>query len=241
MTASSITLQANPRERKNDVKHLRKRGFVPGVLYGYKVENQPVECIYQEFHKVFASAGESTVINLQVEGKTFPVLIHQIAYDPVTNAYDHIDFFVPDMSKEVTTNVPIRITGESLGVKELGGILVRNRENVTVKCLPKDLPHNITIDISVLENFHDTVTVSDLNLPDVVTLLEAEDEILISVQPPRKEEEVVVAPAAEGEAAEGEETTAEAAEGEEKDEKKEGGEEKGSKEKNVKGKEEEKK
>lgn len=216
MSTSKIILQALPRDKQKRLKDLQGDDRVPGILYGHQVKNQPVECDNREFHKVFKKAGESTVIDLQVEGKSFSVLIHQIAYDPVTDDYIHVDFFAPNMSKEVTTNVPVRLTGESIGVKEMGGILIRNRDTITVKCLPKDLPHEIAIDISVLENFHDTVTIADLNLPQTVSLLEGEEEIIISLQPPRKEEEAT--PTAEGEeGAEGDVTTAESSDGEKKE------------------------
>ena len=217
MSTSVITLQALPRDKKKGLKDLQRDSLVPGILYGHQVKNQLVECDNRGFHKVFKKAGESTVIDLQVEGKSIPVLIHQIAYDSVTDDYIHIDFFAPNMSKEVTTNVPVRLTGESLGVKDMGGILVRNRDTITVKCLPKDLPHEIVIDISVLENLHDTVTVADLNLSQAVTSLDGGEEIIISLQPPRKEEEEKPS-TAEGEEATGDTTTAEASDSNKKEE-----------------------
>jgi large subunit ribosomal protein L25 len=191
MVKDAITLEARPRKAAGKkVKDLRKQKRIPGVLYGYKVENQPVECLEQEFHKVFVKAGESTVVDLSVEGKTVPVLIHHIAFEPISGNYAHIDFLALDMTKEVTTHVPIRTIGEAPGVKELGGVLVHNRDTLTVKCLPKDLPHAIEVDLSSLQNFHDTIVVSALKVPPHVTILEKAEEIVVSLQPPRKEEEV---------------------------------------------------
>lgn len=228
---ANIILKATKRDPKGKAKDVRGSRQVPGVLYGHKTENQAVECVEQEFHKVYVEAGESTVVELDVEGKKTPVLIHSLQLNPVTNRYEHIDFFAPDMSKEVTTNVPIRTTGEAPGVKDHGGVLVRNRDHISVKCLPKDLPHEVKIDLTPLAELHDSVTVGNLKLPEVVQILEDPETLIISVTPPRKEEEEVkpvVAEGEEGEVAEGEEA---AKEGEEKKEEgKEEGEEKGKEE-----------
>jgi large subunit ribosomal protein L25 len=223
MTKVTITLKAEPRSQKR-AKDLRKEKRVPGVLYGFDVENQPLECNEQAFHRVFVQAGESTVIDLDLSGSTVPVLIHEVSFDPVTSAYAHVDFFAPDMTKEVTAKIALRITGEAPAVKNLGAILVRNRDTVTVRCLPKDLPHDIPVDISLLENFHDAVLVSALSLPSTVAVLEEGDEIVASVQPPRKEEEGEKAAPAEGEVAEGMAAEGEAVAGDEKAEAAGGGE-----------------
>ena len=198
-TADAISLNAKTRKPSGKaVKNVRKRSAIPGILYGFKVENQPVECAEQEFHKVFVKAGESTVVDLQVDGKSIPVLIHHISFEPVSGRYQHIDFLALDMAKEVTTKVPLRTVGEAPGVKELGGILVHNRDTVSIKCLPKDLPHAIEVDLGSLKIFHDTITVAALTIPPRVKILEKPEEILVSLQPPRKEEEAPVAAAAEG-------------------------------------------
>ena len=205
MAKNSITLTARPRTLKGkNVNDVRRAGSIPGVLYGHAVKNQPIECTVQEFHKVYVKAGESSVVELTLEDKTIPVLIHAIAFEPVTGNYDHIDFLALDMSREVTTHVPVRSVGEAPGVKELGGVLVHNRDSLTVKCLPKDLPQAIEVDLSSLKNFHDTVTVATLKVPHGVKILENPTEIVVSLQPPRKEEEAPVAAAtAEGAVAEG--------------------------------------
>lgn len=217
---ATITLTALPRDSKKKAKELRRAGQVPGVVYGPKTKNISIECKYQELHKAYVAAGESTIVELSVEGKNIPVLIHQLHFDPMTGDYEHIDFFALDMTKEVTTNVPIRTIGEAPGVKELGGVLIKNKDHVTVKCLPKDLPHDIEVDLSKLVNFYDAVTVGSLSVPKGVKILDEAEEILVSIAPPRKEEEEtpVVAAVAEGEVAAAGEAAAAGAAGEAKKE-----------------------
>jgi len=230
MTTSTITLEAKEHDAKKGVaRDMRRNERIPGVLYGHKVDNQPLSCEYQTFHKVFQKAGESTMIDLKMDKKTVQVLIHQLDVDPVTGKYTHIDFYAPDMTKEITTNVPLRTVGESLGVKEEGGILITHRETLTVKCLPKDLPHDIEVDISSLNNIGDHITVSSITVPSNVTVQDNPEEMVLTIIAPRKEEEEtpVVAEGEEGEIAEGEAPEGEAAEekqkeGEETAQKKEG-------------------
>lgn len=197
-----LTVQTRSARGKH-AKALRRQNKVIGVLYGFKVENTPIECMEKEFHKVYVQAGESTIVDLQLEKKSIPVLIHDIAFDPITGQYTHVDFLALDLTKEVTTHVPLTLTGESSGVKELGGVLVRNRDTLTVRCLPKNLPHAIEVDISSLQNFHDSITVSALRIPANVKIEEKPDEIIASLIPPRKEEEVAPAVTAEAVPAEG--------------------------------------
>lgn len=200
---AALTLPMAKRDPNQKAKNVRKNGKIPSVLYGHEQANQTMECVEREFHKVYMKAGESTIVELEIGKKHIPVLIHDIQFDPVTGAYAHIDFFAPDMTKEVTARVPIRTINISPAVKELGGVLVRNCDHLTVKCLPKDLPHDIEVDIASLQNFFDNVTVDKLSLPHGVHVLEDVKTIIVSVVPPRKEEEELPAPTAAAEGAEG--------------------------------------
>mgnify|MGYP004005523605 CR=1 FL=1 len=217
---SQITLEITPRTKEKKVKDLREQGTVPCVLYGHEIENQQIECDEQEFHKTFVRAGESTIIDLDMGGKKTSVLIHKIDRDPVTDRCIHIDFFAPNMKKEITTHISIVANGEVPAVKELGGVLVTHRDSIEVRCLPKDLPHEIVVDLSKLAEIGDSISVSDLSLGEHVAAQLEDDEIIFAVEAPRKEE-VVENPAEgeEGEATEeGEKKEGEAAEEGEKKE-----------------------
>jgi len=220
---ASITLKASARDKAKKGKVIRREGLIPGTVYGPKTKNVDLCFAYQEFHKVYVAAGESTLVELEMSSGKVPVLIHALQFHPVTGDFIHIDLFAPDMTKEITANVPLRIVGESLGVKEQGGVIVRNRDHVTVKCLPKDLPHDIEVDISVLVNFHDSIMVSQLKVPSSVKIVDDAATFLISLIPPRAEEaEVAPVVAVDGAAVDGavpaEGASAAGAEGEKKEE-----------------------
>lgn len=106
------------------------------------------------------------------------------------------------MTKKVKTHVPVVFTGESPAVKGMGGIIVTVHDRVTVSCLPNDIPHQFTIDLGVLQNFRDSVTIAKLEVPKGVTIEEGAETVIVTVQEPRAEEVAVVATApVEGEAA----------------------------------------
>lgn len=200
-----VALKAAKRTNEVTARNLRKEGKVPGVLYGFSVANQTIVCDYQAFHKAYFAAGENTVVDLDVDGKTVPVLIHQIDLDPISNDYAHVDFFAINMKQKVTANVPVITEGEAPAVKDLAALLIHGRDTIAITCLPSDLPQNIKVDISILKEFGQMITVGDLKLPSILEIDESPDTVIVSVQKPREEKEPEVAPVAvEGEAAAGE-------------------------------------
>jgi large subunit ribosomal protein L25 len=200
----AIRLSVTGRTQEENVKALRRSRVVPGVVYGNKMPNTLLKCGEQDLHRAYVKAGESTIVELELDGKNVPVLIHSVSFDPVTDRFEHVDFYALDMTKKVKTHVPLHLEGEAPAVKGLGAILVTVHSEVLVSCLPKDLPHNLPVDLTKLENFHDTITVANLAVPHGVTIEDSPETVLITVQEPRAvEEEIPVAAAipAEGEAA----------------------------------------
>jgi large subunit ribosomal protein L25 len=195
----AIQLTVTGRDLAKNVKHLRKAGIVPGVLYG-NTANTPVEFSHKEFHNVFATAGENTLVEVHMGDKKIPCLIHAVSYDPLTSAYEHIDFYAVNMTKKVTTNVPIHFEGESPAVKNEGGVLLTVRSELEVTCLPTAIPSHFTVNLSKLEKLRDSFTVADLEVAKDIVISESPDTAIIIVQEPRKEEviEPVVVATAEG-------------------------------------------
>ncbi len=214
MKKETITLTVEARKAAENPKVVRRAGEVPGIIYGSKAENLSVKCKLKELHSVYVKAGENNLVEVTVDGKKIPCLIHAISFEPVSGREEHVDFYAVDMTKKVTTHVPIVVEGESPAVKTLGGVLVTVHDNVEVTCLPQDIPSNFVVNLSVLENFHDSITVATLKAPEGVVIKSSPETVIITVQEPRKEEviEVVAAPvdgaAADGAAAPGAEGAA---------------------------------
>ncbi|MBI3618517.1 50S ribosomal protein L25 [Candidatus Peregrinibacteria bacterium] len=200
-----IPLQATVRDGAANVKKMRRTGQIPCVVYGHAVKSMAVQCEGKALHKAFQKAGESTLVELEMGRKKVPVLFKDIDFDPVSGIEIHADFYAVNMAEKIETLVPIHFAGEPPAVKTLAGIFVVTHDQVKVRCLPKDLPHALTVDVTKLENFHDSVAIKDIRLPAGVKVMETMETVLATVQEPRKEEEVIaattVAAPAEGEAA----------------------------------------
>ncbi len=190
-----VPLKAAARTAVLKPKALRKLGKVPCVVYGAGIKTESIECEKTELTRVYTKAGESTLVELTLGGKTVPVLVHQVDLDPLSGHISHVDFYAVDMTKEIDAKVPVRFTGEAPAIKEHAAIFVVAHDHVTVKCLPKDLPHELLADISGMKEFHDVLTVAGLQVPAGVKIKEAADMVIAVVQQPREEEKVeVVAP-----------------------------------------------
>jgi large subunit ribosomal protein L25 len=169
---------------------LRKAGLLPAVLYGHKVETQDLELSEREFAKIFKLAGESTLVNLTVDGQSRPVLIHEVQNHYLTDKPIHVDFYAVNMDEKLKAHVPVHFLGEAPAVKSLGGVLVKNLSEIEVECLPADLPHAIEVDISILDNFEKAVYVRDLKVSDKVQILTSADDMVTNVAAPRSEAEL---------------------------------------------------
>lgn len=179
-----ISLNAKIRkETGRKVMALLNTGKIPAVVYGPGEKNASIEVDNQEFKKVLSEAGESSLIELKVEGEKEKrlVLIHEIQRNPVEDTFIHVDFFQADLKEETEAEVPLVFEGESPAVKDLGGTLVKNMSEVEVKALPQKLPHEIKVSIESLKTFEDRILIKDLILPKDVKITANPEEIVASV------------------------------------------------------------
>ena len=196
-----VALSASARSTQASAKQIRHQGQVPCVVYG-NIENTQVQCEENALKKAFVKAGESSLVEIDFDGKKIPVLFHAIDFDPVSDRFRHVDFYAVDMKKEVEAPVSIRLEGESLAVKDMAAIIVTALDTVTVRCLPAKLPHDLPVDLGKLTDFGSTITIADIKVPEGVTIVEPPETVLVLAQQPREEEkEEAPVAAAEGEAA----------------------------------------
>ncbi len=188
----SINLKAVPRELLGKkVKVLRQKGQIPAILYGKEYKNIPLLLDKIEFEKVFAHAGSSTLVNLNISNKeSLKILIHEPQKDPVTDESLHVDLYKVNMEEEIHTEIPLDFVGGSAAVEELEGNLITNKDSLEVKCLPDKLVSKIEVDISPLKTFEDLIKIKDLNIPEGIEIKADPEEIVAQVTPPRSEEEL---------------------------------------------------
>ena len=186
--ANNITLTSAKRSEKPGVT--RSKQMVPAVLYGHGIENISIAIDSRKLDKVFEEAGYTTLINLEVDGKSHPVLIKDAQLHPLKGYLTHIDFHQVRLDEKVTADVPLTFEGESPAVKDKGGVLIRNFDSLEVEALPQNLPHEIKIDISKFTEFDKPFQVKDIVLPEGVELLHELEDVIALVQAPRTEEEL---------------------------------------------------
>jgi large subunit ribosomal protein L25 len=209
-TSSRPSLAAEPREvTGKKVAVLRRAGKLPGVVYGHGVSSENVTVDAHDFELLRRKAGQNALIDLSVHGKSSrPVLIHDVQVHPVHRRPLHVDLFLVRMTEELIVDVPLVATGTSLAVENLNGTLLHPIESVRIRALPDHLPQSIEYSIDGLDDFEAVVKVSDLSIPEDVTLLSDPEEVVAKVLASRLQTEV------EAEKAEEAAEAAEAAEGE---------------------------
>lgn len=218
-----IVLSASARNRiGKKVKFLRREGKLPAILYGKSMENPiPVTMDNAETSKVLRTISSSTLVTIDVDGEEHMTLVRDFQIDPIYQSLQHVDFLVVSLTEKVTTMITVQVEGVAPIIEAEGGLLVTGMEQIEIQALPQDLPSHLTVDVSGLEAFGDTLFVRDVPLPAGVELLTDPDELLIVATAPQ--DEVIEVETDEGaELLEGEEMPegeeAEAAEGEDGDE-----------------------
>lgn len=185
-------IKAQLREGADKPSIIRKAGGIPAVVYGHKIKNVNLTVDEKSFTSLYKKAGETTILDLNIEGETADrsVLIHDVAVDPVRSNIIHVDFYEVKKGEKVKTHIPLVFEGESAAVKTDNGVLVKNIYKVEIEALPKDLPHEITVDITKLVTFSDAITIGDLDVPAGVKVFGDPKDVIAKVMAPRTAEEL---------------------------------------------------
>ncbi len=163
-------LSVSPREiAGKKVKQLREEGKLPAVLFGPDFEPTNVLVDDKEFRAVFKENGYSSLIDvITPEGEKEKVLFKEIQQHPVTDEILHVSMYVVDPKKPITAEVPLEYIGTSKAEKDGLGFVAYSLDSVAVRCLPKDLPSELVIDISSLATTADVIMVNEIQLPEGV-------------------------------------------------------------------------
>lgn len=212
--ASGVELNATRREvLGKKVKRLRRQGIIPANIYGHNVESLAVQVKADDLKHVIRTAGRNDIIYVRLDGEEpRPTFLKTVQRDAIGEKILHVDLLQISLKEKVRMEVPLHLVGIPPAVDVHGGILMHGIDRVAVEALPTDVPSFLEVDVSVLEEIDQALHVSDLVVPEGVTVLTDPDVVVAKVSPPvveRVEEEE----AEEGAAAiEGEEAAAAAEE-----------------------------
>jgi large subunit ribosomal protein L25 len=204
------------------VKTLRKVGLIPAHVFGNNTEVEHVSVNGKDFLAAFKKAGETGLIDLRIgEEKIRPVLIKEIEHDPVRGELLHIGFYQVNLKEKVTVPVPIVLIEpeeEIESVKMGEAVVLQNLAEVQVEALPTDLIEHIEVNIAILKNIDDAITVADLTYNrETITILAEPEEVVVKLAPAVTEEmkQLMEEQEAETEAAAAEQTAEEGGEAKE--------------------------
>ncbi len=190
MTELKLSARSRVKTTKKEGIKERAQGSIASIMYGH---GKPATSLWVEriaFEKLYASAGESSIIHIDVDGKSHNALVQDVAFDPLSHRAIHIDFLQVKMNEVIEVSVPLEFIGESPAVRQLAGTLIKTLEEVEVSCLPKDLPHVLEVDLSKLATFEDNLTVADIVAPADVKILTNPETVIATVEQPRSDEDM---------------------------------------------------
>ena len=185
-TTFKLDLALRSRQKKK-VRALRREGLIPGVIYGKDFENVHIQVGKKDFENIYRKTHGTSIIDALVDGKTLHVLIHEIQRDSLSQDILHVDFLKVDPSRDVSVEVPLIFTGTSPVEKQGTGKVGQEATSIHIKCAPGDIPSEIEVDISCLQDKHDVIHASDLDLPKDVSLAHgvSEEKVIATVVPAR--------------------------------------------------------
>jgi len=194
-----IKLKAYPREEhgKQAAKRLRKNGMIPAVIYGHGEETIPISIEAAEFGRLLRrEKGDNVIVNLsQDKTGAKKTIIKEIQRNLVTSEIIHVDFQHLIPTEKIEIDVPILLLGTPIGVKEGGGLVEHVVRKISVRCLPKEIPSHLELEVSGL-NVGESIHVSDLKL-EGGEILDRPEETVVTVIMPRGyavEEEIAEVP-----------------------------------------------
>jgi large subunit ribosomal protein L25 len=175
---------------------LRRADKIPAIVYGPNQEAISVAIDAREFEKVLREAGESSIVALTGLGAEVPTLIHEVDLDPVLHKPRHVDFYAVTKGQKVEVAIPLSFVGESPAVKA-GANLLKVLHEIEIEADPMNLPHDITVDLSVLATVGDRIHAKDLAIPAGVELITEPEEVVALIQEVEEEKPEEAAPVAD--------------------------------------------
>jgi large subunit ribosomal protein L25 len=175
----NITLTKRKKRALHDAKKERRKGLIPGIIYGRNIDNVMFEIGELELNKEIAKNGDYGVLNVNLEGRKHRTLIKEIQRDPVHHKIMHIDLAEIYENSKIHAEIPIVFTGEELILKK-GGAVQKEKSNIKIQCKGEDIPKCINVDLSNME-IGDTYRVGNIEMSEEIGFLEDLNSIIASI------------------------------------------------------------
>jgi large subunit ribosomal protein L25 len=164
-----------------NARRMRREDHIPGVVYGQGMSPIPVTVARRDLRIALSgSAGLNTVLDLQIDGKTFPAIVKEMQRHPVRRTVAHVDFLQVNLNEEIVVAVPVRLEGEAKAVLQAGGLVDPAVDTIEVSTTPRNIPDEIVIDITDM-TMDTVITLGDIVLPKGVTAVAEADLPIVTV------------------------------------------------------------
>lgn len=190
MEIQSLTVETRKAAGSRAAARLRKQGKIPGIVYGHKIDPEPIVLTYKEVETTLHHGAH--LVNLNLGGKTQSCLIKDVQYDHLGSTLIHIDLARVDLTERVTVKVPIELKGTAKGVGE-GGVLRQELMDLEIECPVASIPESIRINVTDFPLDH-VLHVKEIQLPEGVKAMADEDAVVLTVRIPLVRTEAAVAP-----------------------------------------------
>ncbi len=189
MEITKLSASKRAEQGKGPARRLRVEGKIPAIAYGKKLAATQLAVSPKELRAVLGTShGRNSVVELVVDGKdSITAMVREYAHHPVSREIIHADFIQVDLNEPVEVTVPLRLAGKAKGLVQ-GGILQQVFRTLPVTCLPGKIPADLTCDVTELD-LGDTLKVSQLSLPEGVTVRLSPEQTIVTVVAPEKKSE----------------------------------------------------
>lgn len=181
--SATVSLNVKSRADKGSAaaRRLRAADHIPGVIYGHGMTPVSVTVERRDLRVALSgAAGVNTILNLDVDGKSYPAIVKELQRHPVRRTVSHVDFLQIDMSEEIVVSIPVHLTGTAKAVISEGGLVDPAVDTIDVRCTPANVPNEILIDVTNMQP-HDVIRLSDLTLPSGVIAVGDADMPVVTV------------------------------------------------------------
>lgn len=182
-------LNVQKRDVNGSLSNLRSQGLTAGVCYGAHFESTPVSFNEGDFRKVYRDAGTSSVIELERDLKGQQCFVQDMQVHVTSGEILHVDFKIVSAGETTEVAVPVETEGESPAVESHKGLLTIAHHEINVEAIPSQIPSEFVVDISGLKEVGDSIKVSDLKLPEGVTVLDDANMTIVSISALQEEDE----------------------------------------------------
>jgi len=198
-----LKLQAAPRQvLGKKTRFLRRQGITPVHLFGHNIKSLALQCDTLQLQQLIAQAGKTKLIRLEIDDDKHPrsVFVREIQKDAVDRQLFHVDFYQVKKGEKIAVEVPIILVGEAPAMKGKGRMLAHGANSLSITCLPDNVPPQVEVDLSSLEEIEQAIYVRDIVLSADVTVNTDPDQLVVKISEAVVKEEEVVVPEVEAEA-----------------------------------------